>query len=85
MSKESYAKLAITAVAEQQCPILQMVQQETNVQQEATVLKTQLLQFQHQFLVTVVLSSQGLGLMLAKIVQRVTTVLKELKIQLSAL
>ena len=84
MSKESYAKPAITALAVRQYLTRQMVLQETNVQQEATVLKTQLLQFLHQFHVTVVLSNQGLDQMPVKTAQRATTVLKVLRTQLSA-
>ena len=84
MSKESYAKPAIIALAVQQYPTRQMVQQETSAKQEATVLKIQLLQFQHLFLVTVVLSNQGLDQMPAKIAQRATTVLKVLRTRLSA-
>ena len=84
MSKESYAKPAITALAVRQYLTRQMVLQETNVQQEATVLKTQLLQFQHLFLVMVVLSNQGLDQTPVKTAQKVTTVLKVLQTQLSA-
>ena len=84
MSKESYAKPAITALVVRQYLTQQMVLLEINVQQEATVLKTQLLQFQHLFLVTVVLSNQGLDQMPVKTAQRATTVLKVLQTQLSA-